>query len=350
MAGIGLAEVFLRVQEPYLHLAAERVEWTPDRYRTHPIWHHWLRPNTESAQQSINPLGWPSPMVWHTNAQGCRHAGDLSRYAPPGTRRIIVMGDSFTEGYYQDTTFAAILARRLASEKPDVKHEVVNCGTSSYSPLLYYLRYKHQLSRYHPHELIVNLDLTDIYDDNHRYGPAAVYNADGEPLEALPSARGFGAWIENLKYRFHIVRLVFGRQRQQLVLPETPKVFEYHSTLTPDSARWQKEVGFSLSLLQRLIDLTKQEGVALTFTMYPYRRQFEAARVGTVWHREFEFAARRLAERNGVDFFSAYNGVRAFYDRGTPLYWTNDFHFNPLGQYVWGNLFADYYLSRKSRS
>ena len=100
------------------------------------------------------------------------------------------MGDSFTEGYYQDTTFAAVLERSLYQAGGPVLHEVVNCGTSSYSPLLHYLRYKHHLSRYNPDVLILNLDLTDIFDDNQRYAKTVRLAPDGEPLEALPEARG----------------------------------------------------------------------------------------------------------------------------------------------------------------
>ena len=344
--GIALVEVLLRLQEPRFHLMGARGEL--GYYAAHPIWHHWLRPNTTRTREPLAPEIWPNAMVWEVNAQGCRYRRDLPRRAPTGAKRIIVMGDSFTEGYYQDTTLAAVLEQRLYQAGGPVLYEVVNCGTSSYSPMLHYLRYKHHLSRYNPDVLILNLDLTDLFDDNQRYAKSATFGPDGEPLEALPQARGLTRIINNLKYRFHFARLLFG-QAQEYGSLESDDVFDYHFRLNADSARWQKDVAVSLSYIQRLIDLTRRDGVELLLTTYPYERQFRPEPGSTtLWHRDFEYAVKNLAERNQVQFYSAYDDLLPYMKRGDlPIYWNNDFHFTPLGQRIWSSVFADFYINRR---
>ena len=84
--GIALVEVLLRLQEPRFHLMGARGEL--GYYAAHPIWHHWLRPNTKRTREPLAPHIWPNRMVWEINAQGCRYRRDLPRRAPTGARRI----------------------------------------------------------------------------------------------------------------------------------------------------------------------------------------------------------------------------------------------------------------------
>jgi hypothetical protein len=54
------------------------------------------------------------------------------------------MGDSFTERLYEEDTLAAELQRTMDCAGGG-RYEVMNCGSVSYSPLLHFLRLKHQL-------------------------------------------------------------------------------------------------------------------------------------------------------------------------------------------------------------
>jgi lysophospholipase L1-like esterase len=346
VATVVLVEVFLQVQDPYLRLMGDRAEWLLGRYRAHRVWHHWMRPNSLALRETFDPKAYPELVVYRTNPQGCRGERDMDDALPAGTRRVIVMGDSFTEGYYEEGSFAGILDKRLNALPGGVRYQVINCGNSSYSPMLHYLRFKHQLLAYRPEELIVNIDLTDIFDDNWRYRPQATFTPEGEPLEARPSARGARIILDNLRFRFHVVRLLTGRPNTQVLAPMVDGVFAYHTTMPVESEGWQKDVAYSLSLLQRLIDLTKKENIRLTLTLYPYEGQFKPDKKGILWNRAFEEKVRDLALRNGIGFYSAYDALKPFYDRGFPLYWKDDIHFSPDGQVAWGNAFADYFTSR----
>lgn len=337
-------EVVLRVWNRYFAAPDYGIAATVERYRPHPIWHHWLRPNTTTSRVSLNPQRYPAPLVYTTNAYGCRDSRDLTGAPRAGTRRIIVMGDSFTEGYYYETTFANLLEVTLNQRNTGTTYEVINCGTASYSPLLHYLRYRDQLRSLQPHELIVNIDLTDLFDDNRRYRAQTVFAQDGRPIRAGAHANRWQAVAGALKYRFHTARLLLGRPGKEVDMPISRNVFAYHRPGGMDATQWEHDVGYTLKLLQLLIDAAAQDGVRVIFTMYPYRMQFQAMPPEPLWTRSFEARVQELAQRNHVPFYSAYDDLKKLFDRRLPIYWSNDFHFTPEGQHMWGLSFAAYYV------
>ena len=239
-----------------------------------------------------------------------------------------------------------VLETQLNASNRSTQYQVINCGTSSYSPLLHLLRYKHQLHRLRPDEVIVNIDLTDIYDDNVRYRAGAVFAEDGEPLSAGPARFSTKELMDGLRFRFYTARLFFGRPRGHELLPTEENVFAYHDELSPDSARWQQHVGFTIDLLRRLVDNIRTSGARVTLTMYPYREQIRPLGSGPVWNRAFEARVAALAGDLDVPFYSAYDDIRALLMQGARLYWTNDSHFNPDGQRAWSEAFARYYVAR----
>jgi hypothetical protein len=227
-----------------------------------------------------------------------------------------------------------------------MQYQVINCGTSSYSPLLHFLRYKHQLHRVRPDEVIVNIDLTDIYDDNVRYRDEAVFSEDGEPLSAGPARFSAQELMDGMRFRFYTARLFFGRPRGHELLPTEENVFAYHNDLPADSARWQQHVGFTIDLIRRLVETIRTSGARVTLTMYPYREQIRPLGGGPVWNRAFEARVAELAADLNVPFYSAYDDIRLLLMEGRKLYWTNDPHFNPDGQRAWSEAFARYYVTR----
>src|SRR5688572_6703594 len=78
IATVVLVEVFLQVQDPYLRLMGDRAEWLLGRYRAHPVWHHWMRPNSVAVRETFDPKVYPELIVYRTNSQGCRGERDLA--------------------------------------------------------------------------------------------------------------------------------------------------------------------------------------------------------------------------------------------------------------------------------
>ena len=334
------SEALLRARPQLIGNLADN---TLDRYRPHPVWHHWLRPHQKTAIPSFNPAYWPAPIVYQTNSFGCRYR-ELELDPPPGTYRILVMGDSFTEGYYIEDTFAAVLERRLNDLHDGVRYEVVGCGNSSYSPLLHYLRYRDQLSKLHPREIVVNVDLTDIYDDNWRYGPTTEFSTDGEPLRAGSTTWSRRGIADALRFRFYVARLVLGMPGNPLIAPVSENVFAYYRGMSPDDPRFRQEAGRTMGYLKRLTDLAKSQQTLVTVTTYPYQFQLRAGVHGEQqWNRNLEFALEHFARQEGVRFWSAYDALLPHADT---IYWSNDIHFTPVGQRVWAEAFARYYTGR----
>ena len=105
------------------------------RYRIESAsYHHDLRPGV-----SLEGARWgPSIYPVRTNSLGFRDAAPRKVALSSDRRRILFIGDSFTEGIgaaWQDT-FVGMVADALGSEA-----EVLNAGVVSYSPITYCARF-----------------------------------------------------------------------------------------------------------------------------------------------------------------------------------------------------------------
>jgi hypothetical protein len=131
--------------------------------------HHRLRASWRGTVQ-----GFP----YRTNALGFRDR-DLATPKPAGIVRVLMLGDSFTEGggFDEADTVPRRVEAALRTSCPGV--EVVNAGTASYSPILEYLVLKDVGATLAPDLVVVNLDMTDVHDDLIRTRLAAL---DGEGL------------------------------------------------------------------------------------------------------------------------------------------------------------------------
>jgi lysophospholipase L1-like esterase len=136
---------------------------------TDPVRHHRLR---ESWQGTVQ--GFP----YRTNALGFRER-DLATPKPAGLVRVLMLGDSFTEGggLAEADTIPRRVETALHASCPGV--EVVNAGTASYSPILEYLVLTDVAASLAPDLVVLNLDMTDVHDDLIR---TALADLDAERL------------------------------------------------------------------------------------------------------------------------------------------------------------------------
>jgi len=106
------------------------------------------------------------------NAKGLR-GPDRDYPKPPGTRRILMLGDSFAEGYYVDeeATARAVLERRL-NQRGCAKYEVVNAAVPGYSTDQEYLLYLEEAHRYEPDLVAVFFYYNDLYYNTQGVGTA----------------------------------------------------------------------------------------------------------------------------------------------------------------------------------
>ncbi len=97
------------------------------------------------------------------NSKGLR--GPETAYEkPPGTKRVLILGDSFGEGYYveEPASARAVLEKALAASSCP-RYEVVNGSTAGYSTDQEYLFFVDEGARYQPDLVVVFFYYNDLY-------------------------------------------------------------------------------------------------------------------------------------------------------------------------------------------
>ena len=157
------------------------------RGRPDPVLHHRPRPNVTARVRGVE---------FRTSSLGL-HDREYPAQKPPGVFRILLLGDSFTEG--GGLAIEATVAKqaeamlntrgcqspRSASSRPI---EVVNGGVASYSPILEYLFLGVLGPALEPDLVVLNFDMTDVHDDVIRTAVAQL-GPDGLPLAVPPDRR-----------------------------------------------------------------------------------------------------------------------------------------------------------------
>ena len=347
MIAVVIVEALLRFQEPFFHYFRDNLNW-PNSLTYVSNYHHGLTPGLEATYNLsayFDSDRTDLPRVHHiANSSGMKDPRNVDSLKTK--IRIFVLGDSFTEGYYLEDTVAARIETKLNSDKGKQDFEVFNVGTDSYSPLLEYLRIKHQLLNLKPDAFVVNIDLTDVFDDNIRYRPLCAFSQDGEPLYcSAESGRLFGAWFRE---RFYLARLLKVVKQSHFwpmfseIHPTYDSIFCYHLENPYSSEKWTEHVGFFLNNICRIIEIARDNHCKMFLTTYPHKQQLSTEKGERIWNREVEFLIRDVCKRQDVPFFSAFQSMKQYFQEDGQIYWKNDMHFTPYGQRIWANQVADF--------
>lgn len=361
-----LLEIAMRAQEPFLHLMSRGDRDSPN-YRfvivDHPIWNHQLRPDLAGVQIEVRP---PVPeegfsYALRTNSWGCRY-GEVEVPRPAAGFRVIVIGDSFTEGYHEEDTVSRQLERALDAQGLPIDFEVMNCAVSSYSMLPILLRLRDQLLAADPDAVIVNIDLTDLHDDYYRRRPELRSDAQGRPLAVGEpggprplrdflethsfAARAFSAYGRLLE---RVVRDRLLPERSDEGGPVEPtrrlhtlhEKYRLHTGRAEDAAAFETAWAWFALQLDQIVALCAEAGVACAFSTYPHAEQLPAGGEPPRLQREFSTRISAQLAQRGIRFYDACEAIAAAYARDPHIYFTGDMHLRPEGQRVWGRAFAD---------
>ena len=98
------------------------------------------------------------------NSQGMRADRDFPYEKPPGVKRIVSLGDSFTIGYEveADESFSSVLEKELNAKGYRV--EVLNTGVSGYSTAEACVYLERELHKYDPDLVLVSYFGNDLHD------------------------------------------------------------------------------------------------------------------------------------------------------------------------------------------
>ena len=306
---------------------------------------------------------------------------ELPRDKAVGARRILMLGDSFTEGTGVDAreTFSSRLQERLDQAGFGTRWQVLNAGVSSYSPLLEYLYLENGGLDLKPDLVILNVDLSDAYDDI-QYTRRARFDASGDPVAVRPDPeREKGTWpvevlvgVKDLLKK-HTRTYTFIRRRIGVYVEAARRQPSFAGDIRFDKYAMLRETGpqddhawaLTYGYLLKIRDLLEARGIDFWVTVYPYGLQIsgrEWAAGRPFWGFEagkiYSTRPQALVERfcRGRDI-PVVNMTEEFETRSRtvfPLYYDADEHWRPAGHELAATVLyralLPYLRARESRS
>ncbi len=384
-----------------------------DSIVNHPRLHHIWRPNgrQDHWEWTERDPRFDKPFTHTYNTQGWLETYDIEKTKPENTYRIFYIGDSFTEGTVEmENSVPSIVENALNSKKSHTKFEVINTGTASYSPSIFYILVRYYLSEYSPDLLVLNVDMTDMYDD-FRYRQVMQLGKDGAPYAIHPgvihdsdyvwgrnspirNSRWFRlkVWLYKNTYTYHLLGklkrhalakigtlrngspLHTDRISQPEDQPGTAKRGSKKSTEVGSTRRevagsastinawgwmhhdWdemtQKNVTFTLHMLEMTIRWAQRNSIRVLVTSVPHWPQYpRAPGVKPEWsaraHQEIANLVKQLGGAHLDSYAKLYSSIAG--SRQTEYYYRGDMHFNPLGYRLWADAHLEAFYDRKNK-
>jgi len=171
----------------------------------HPIYHHDFEKNGVSHE-----TGRLGDYTVYTNSLGFKDKSNRKISKDSDGRRIVCIGDSFTEGIllnYEDT-FVGMIDSALSKRNI----EVLNAGRVSYSPIIYWKKIKYLIEDVNLKfdELVVFIDISDIDDEASYYelneDGNVVYQSKYRTIDKKQEIDYGLSWISNK--RIHNIKVL----------------------------------------------------------------------------------------------------------------------------------------------
>ena len=373
-----LFAIVLFLAADYIYSTFLNLQEDRPRY-PHPVYHHALLPNFDGYE-----LWGEAHYRFATNSLGFRDARVRDVPLAPTTRRILLIGDSFTEA--TGLTFEESYAGRLyaAGMQSPGKVEFLNAGVLSYSPTLYYQKVKYFLEHgLRFDELVVFSDVSDVYDESRYYFcqdddpkyekycnpqdrkffaslcPDALAGGPGScDVHAYGNTEnpGWGVWMSQHFSVTNAMRVYgkfklqqwSGNLRRRRMAPEpasgwlfSPNPFEASDYGPLGSA---KGMARSLEHMQALADLLKRFGIPLTIVVYPWPVQLALPerdnRQVSLWRNFCATNCKQFIDANPA-FLAEARDHPDWYER---LFIDGDTHFSAEGSRLMFDVVAPHLL------
>ena len=307
----------------------------------------------------------PDVEVWfEINSRGLRADREYPYAKPPGTVRIVSLGDSFTAGYEvdYDQTFSQVIERELSRAGLEV--EVLNAGVSGYSNAEALLYLERELFRYDPDLVMLSFFGNDL-SDNIRSQLFALEN--GELIQTADSyvpAGGLGNflntnpifnWLSGYSDAFALIkerltRVIKRRAvRDNLKLvaaaettagsrpePAEPRdaadeaaaIQEAAAAASGERVEYQRRL--AAAILDRIYALTQQRGIPMVLQSIPTRVRNPERLVEMFPVEHFE------VDREGLLVFHAKRVLDPWVERELLYYHRSHGHWTPRAHEVAG--------------
>ncbi len=276
---------------------------------------------------------------------------DVAAEKAPGTRRLLVLGDSFMEGWgcQRGEIFTDLLESELTREGRTV--EVVAAGVASWSPLTELAWLRHRGLALSPDVVLVAVDATDPAGDSF-YQHRLVRDEQGRPDHIRPGRRlmDLPQGLHNLLARRSWMYRYIDRWLTK-TFPASEWDYGYWSesddvwaplrseTEIP-AARYEAYWKPTREALQTMREILDERGIPLLVVMYPAgvetdTEAWEPGRAtadfphGVVPPRRFEYLEAATAA-DSVPYFSLLETFRSD-ERPARLFYPYDGHWSPAG-------------------
>ncbi len=249
------------------------------------LYHHGLAPNVDLVG------AWGSRRYpLRTNSLGFKDASCRTVPLRTSGRRLLLIGDSFTEGvgFPFEETFAGLIAAALAPAGV----EVLNAAAVSYAPSIYFRKVQYLLEDVGLEftELIVLVDPSDVWDE------AEMYRLDADDRvvattelarlwlgDAPAAAPSFGGWLVDHSIVARAVRTAWRSARAArgpAVCPGTDRD-PLAAVTNVETVRWsvddaafadvgRRGLAQATASMDRLLALLARHGRTLTLVVYPW--------------------------------------------------------------------------------
>lgn len=317
------------------------------------VFHHRLIPNARGRQKTTE-----FDAVYAINAFGLR-SPEIAATKPAGVKRLLLLGDSFTEGVgvQASETYARHLQAALDGVRGSERWEVINAVVASYSPLLEYLFLKNRGLTLDPDVVILALDLSDFFDDI-QYSALARFDDQGEPIAVTPptdpvhspAGRALVGVKDFLKYNTRTYNFVCRRlasllAKRSLNFSGDVALDKYGALRGDPSALDDRSWWRTYDYLQRIHAVLKARDIEFWIAVYPYGLQISAKEWNTgrlFWgfevNRVYSSHAQELVEafgrRHGIHVVNMVSDFQEAARTTFPLYYDNDGHWRAAGHQV----------------
>ena len=344
-------------------------------------------------------LGWskePNRTVHHrtrefqvvesTNEQGLR-GPSIPFEKPPDVCRVLLLGDSFLEGY--TVSFEDLVSERLRrklQERDTSRVEVVNGGTVGYATDQELLFYRRDGRRYRPDATVLLFYVNDVwFNASERYwrgskprfvlenGEIELVNHPVPPPDpeqfayAVSGGRGFTRFVRQADAWMGARSAFYRLARASVTDSDLARRWLIRAGFADVPGEWKPwkkrpspdiEEAWSVTeaLLVRLRDEVEADGSSFTIFHVPSRaavdaeswRQLRYAYAMTDEDWDPSHDAKRLDEICSEHEIDCIIALDEFRDeaKGGPLYFREDAHWTPAGHDLAARLIADRLLSR----
>lgn len=228
---------------------------------------------------------------------------DVVEEKPAGTRRILILGDSFTfgVGVREEDTFARRLESDLNRDAPQGERiEVINAGVQGYNTRDEVVYLEREWLRLDPDLVIIVFYLNDAYEDR-------TFLNMGEALGVYLQPYGLGRY----SYLVDLVQHEIAARRSQQALDDyyLQHYFRDAKNFLPRPGETGSDWTASRAALAHAAELLGQRGVPLVLVIFPELHQLDKRYPFAKVHELVRTSADELSIPV-LDLFGTYQGLR----------------------------------------